>query len=109
MYSPVYYIVLQLRDIGFSEDEIFGFLIIVYNASCIPCDIETQIANTNNPRYIWAFSLLDEDIYGVVGGESIVLYLTEYLNEYINILNGEYLITESGDLITTEDGSIIEL
>jgi hypothetical protein len=88
------YIIQQLRDIGFSEDEIESFLTLIYTNYSIPKDIESQIAYNNNSRYIWAFNMLDEDIYGMLG---------QYFTEYINSLS-----SESGDSITI-DSTIISI
>jgi hypothetical protein len=89
------YIIQQLRDIGFSEDEVESFLTLIYTNSSIPKDIESQIAYSNNSRYIWAFNMLDEDIYGMLG---------QYFTEYINSLS-----TEPIDESITIDSTIISI
>ena len=60
------YITQQLRDIGFIEDEINEFYTIIKDSIEQSKDVESQIANTGNYKYIYALSLLgDNDWYWV--------------------------------------------
>jgi hypothetical protein len=60
----VYYIIQQLLDMGFSSSETTSFLTLVYtNKIVYNKDLESQIYQTGNPKYIEAFSILNDSIY----------------------------------------------
>ena len=61
--NPINYIIRQLSDIGYTTTEITNFLTLIYNNRVKHIrDLESQIAQSGNLRYIEAYSLLNEDI-----------------------------------------------
>ena len=68
--NPIYYIIRQLKDYGFTDTEITAFLTVVY--TCIintnginNHDIESTIASNNNRKFIDVFYLVEEDLFSL--------------------------------------------
>jgi hypothetical protein len=62
--NEISYIIQQLLNIGFSSSEVTSFLTNIYTNKIIyNKDLESQINQSGNLRYIEGFSLLSEDIY----------------------------------------------
>jgi hypothetical protein len=93
----------QLRSIRFNEDEITEFLTLIYNSLIVyNQDVESQIAQFGNYKYIDAFSLLqdillDENIVRnwMMQGSSIV-WDANALN-YINFLELQSVVLTYGE------------
>ena len=64
--NEVNYIIQQLLNIGFSSTEVTSFLTNIYtNKIVYNKDLESQINQSGNLKYIEGFSLLSEDIYSL--------------------------------------------
>ena len=61
------YIIQELQSIGFNSNEISSLFTIIYNSIEQSKNIESQIANTRNYKFIEAYSLIDDyDWYSIV-------------------------------------------
>jgi len=82
------YFIQQLRDVGFSEYEIVDFLLIVYsNLVVYNKDLESQIAYLENQRYMYAFSLLEDELCNINMNNLTDWYYTFPLNLLSNYTN----------------------
>jgi len=76
-------IVQQLKDINFLQGEISDFLLILYFALVVyNRNPESDFAYSGNTKFIYAYSLLDEDIYQVS---------TNDLTNWYNTVSFEFL------------------
>ena len=63
MNNPIYYLTQSLHDNGFNDTEIVAFLTLIYNNLLANKDLESQVDQTENRKYIDAYALFSDDIY----------------------------------------------
>lgn len=63
MNNPIYYLTQDLHDNGFNDTEIVAFLTLIYNNLLSNKDLESQVDQTENRKYIDAYALFSDDIY----------------------------------------------
>jgi len=63
MSNPIYYTIQELHDDGFNNTEIVAFLTIIYNNLASNKDLESQVNQTGNRKYIDAYALFSDDFY----------------------------------------------
>ncbi len=99
--NEIYYIIQLLYSINFTDDEIADLFNIIMTSIDRSLDVESQVSNSMNYKYIEAFSLIDDyDWYNI--SQSIRSYIPNSVtkglldsNEFILIDSNNFIIYDS--------------